>query len=562
MKILNIYSDFKKFEPTFDKWKEEYDLQEQKAQVVLKQKPIDEVAKYEQKRAKILVNTLATLDEYAQTKAEDIDSVSQTLLYIAVGALGAIGTFAGKKLAGITKSQKLAKTLPSTMGVGFALLTFLPIVRSTVINQVRANRMARFDGIQSDKLFHNNNFAVLTDEQQKEVEKRAKNISDTEIDGQTSAINRANIFNSLSVFKDLTMKQGEFQYLKNLHDKKMSDDEEKLKTLNFKEEEVKQSKKDKKLFTQILKKVDMESHYPLERIEKAVNVACSSLFAGGVLEYLVSDGILNLLNVKHKLIRPVLSWGLPVLTIMSLNKQLANFLNDAVKAVRYKKMQEFVNNPSNFKEVSAQEINEVNIKGEKKENTGFFDFFKQTFKDIDEYKKYQQTKRIEEKKFALAVRNLSLTQKQKTQAALLRRNAKMVINKLDDQSQKYASAMETITESTTIPLDIIAPILGTFSADKLHKAVSPKGNFGLLYKGLGALIAFLPAAMSEIYFVGQQRKAKRCAVLIANNQLQNSDKFLDPSQKEAEEKSILSNWTFKSSKFDKSNSFRSFKYMF
>ena len=562
MKILNIYSDFKKFEPTFDKWKEEYDLQEQKAQVVLKQKPIDEVAKYEQKRAKILVNTLATLDEYAQTKAEDIDSVSQTLLYIAVGALGAIGTFAGKKLAGITKSQKLAKTLPSTMGVGFALLTFLPIVRSTVINQVRANRMARFDGIQSDKLFHNNNFAVLTDEQQKEVEKRAKNISDTEIDGQTSAINRANIFNSLSVFKDLTMKQGEFQYLKNLHDKKMSDDEEKLKTLNFKEEEVKQSKKDKKLFTQILKKVDMESHYPLERIEKAVNVAYSSLFAGGVLEYLVSDGILNLLNVKHKLIRPVLSWGLPVLTIMSLNKQLANFLNDAVKAVRYKKMQEFVNNPSNFKEVSAQEINEVNIKGEKKENTGFFDFFKQTFKDIDEYKKYQQTKRIEEKKFALAVRNLSLTQKQKTQAALLRRNAKMVINKLDDQSQKYASAMETITESTTIPLDIIAPILGTFSADKLHKAVSPKGNFGLLYKGLGALIAFLPAAMSEIYFVGQQRKAKRCAVLIANNQLQNSDKFLDPSQKEAEEKSILSNWTFKSSKFDKSNSFRSFKYMF
>ena len=76
---------------------------EQKEQVVLKQKPIDENAKFEQKRAKILVNTLTTLDEYAQTKAEDVDSVSQTLLYVAVGALGAIGTYAGKKFAEITR---------------------------------------------------------------------------------------------------------------------------------------------------------------------------------------------------------------------------------------------------------------------------------------------------------------------------------------------------------------------------------------------------------------------------------------------------------------------------
>ena len=559
MKILNIYSEFKKFEPTFDKWKEEQDLREQKAHVVLSQKPLNNDVLYEQKRAKILVNTLTTLDEYAQTKAEDIDSVSQTLLYIAVGALGAIGTFAGKKLSKMTKSQKLAKTLPSAMGIGFALLTFLPVVRSTVINQVRANRMARFDGIHSDKLFSNNNFAVLTDEQQKEVEKNAKNISDKEIPAEDTGINRANIFNSFSVFKDLTMKQGEFKYLKNLHDKKMAEDSNKLKTVKFSDEEKKQSVKDQKLFTRILKKVDMEAHYPLERIEKAVNVAYSSLFAGGVLEYLASDGILNLLKVKNKIIRPVLSWGLPVLTIMSLNKQLANFLNDAVKAVRYKKMQEFVNNPNNFKDCTETEINKAEVKENKKEKPGFFDFFKQTFKDIDEYKKYQRTKRIEEKKIAQAVKTLNLSEKQKSQAVLLRRNAEMTINTLDDQTQKYASAMETITESTTIPLDIIAPVIGTFTADKLHKTISPKGHFGLLYKGLGALIAFLPAAMSEIYFVGQQRKAKRCAVLIANNQLQNTDKFLDPSQKEAETKNVLANWHFKSGKFDKSKAFFSFK---
>lgn len=549
MKILNIYSDFKKYEPFYDKWKASEDLKERKAQIVLAQKPITEEVLHEQKRAKILVNILTSLDEYAQTKAEDIDSVSQTLLYIAVGALGTIGTFAGKKIADALKNEKLAKTLPSAMGVGFALLTFLPVVRSTVLNQVRANRMARFDGINSDRLFNDNNYAVLTSEQQKEVENKAKNIPDKEIADDTSIINRANIFNSMSVFKDLTMKQGEFKYLKNLHDKKMAEDMNNVKSTKFSEEEIKQSKKDRKLFAAILKKVDIESQYPLERIEKAVNVAYSSLFAGGVLEYLVSDGILNLLKVKHKIIRPVLSWGLPVLTIMSLNKQLANFLNDAVKAVRYKEMKKFVNNQDNFKSCTEQEINTVFINKKEKEKTNFIKFLKQTFNDINDYKDYQNSKRLEEKKIALATKSINLSKKQKEEAELLRRNAKMTINTLDDQTQKYASAMETITESTTIPLDIIAPIFGSFCADKLHQLLSKKNKLGLLYKVIGALIAFLPAAFSEIYFVSQQRKARRCAILIANNQLKDSNKFLDPSKIDNQNNNSFSNWHFKSNNF-------------
>ena len=88
MKILNIYRDFKNFEPTFDKWKQEQDLEEKRAEVVLSQKPVTPEVLREQKRAKILVDTLTSLDEYAQTKAEDIDSVSQTVLYVAVGAIG------------------------------------------------------------------------------------------------------------------------------------------------------------------------------------------------------------------------------------------------------------------------------------------------------------------------------------------------------------------------------------------------------------------------------------------------------------------------------------------
>ena len=555
MEILSTYREFKQFEPALIKWHKNYNLRNQKAQSILADKPVTKEVLEEQQRAKILVNALTSIDEYAQTKAEDIDSVSQTLLYVSVGALGTVGTYIGKQLSGFIKNQKIAKTLPSAMGVGFALATFLPVVRSTVNNQVRANRIARFDGLH-DKLFHLNNFAVLTDEQKKEAQENADKIPDKTIDSQTSIIHRSNIFNSLSVFKELTMKQGEFEYLKKQHDKKLVDDEKKVKTINFSEDEVKQSQKDKKLFNDIIKKVDMESHYPLERIEKAVNVAYSSMFAGGVLEYLVSDGILNLLKVKNKIIRPVLSCGLPVLTIMLLNKQLANFLNDAVKAVRYKKMQEFVNNTDNFKEISEDEIKNAAPIEEKPQKAGFIQFFKNTMRDINDYKQYQKTKRVQEKKFDIGVRNIKLSQKQKQDAQILKRNAEVTINTLDDQTQKYAMAMETITESTTIPLDIIAPILGTFTADKLHKHFSPGGHFRALFKGIGAILAFLPAAMSEIYFVGQQRRAARVATLIANNNLQESNKFLDPSLKETKVKTTMQNWNFNSIK---PNSFLSFK---
>ena len=551
MKILNIYSDFKKFEPVFDKWKVKFDDDDRKAEALLNQKPITDEVLHEQKRAKILINALTSLDEYAQTKAEDIDSVSQTLLYVAVGTLGAVGKFLGKNLSNLTSNKKVEKALPSLMGVGFALATFLPIVRTTVFNQVRANRIARFDGISSDKLFHENNFAVLTEEQQKKIEKDAQNIPDSVIDKNT-VISRANIFNSMSVFKEFTMKQGEFAYLKKQHDKQIKNDLDNLKNAKPTDEQIKQSQKDKKLFNKILHKVDIESQYPLERIEKAVNVAYSSLFAGGVLEYLASDGILNLLNIKHKVVRPFLAWGLPIVTVMSLNKQLANFLNDAVKAVRYKKMQEFINNPNNFKEITDEEIANSKPVNKTSKKQGFFEFFNGVFKDIDDYEKYQNSKRILEKKIALSARNLELTQKQKDEAKLLRRNATMVINTQDDKLQKYASALETMTESTTIPLDIIAPVLGTFAADKLHKTFSSNKKCGWLYKGLGAFLAFLPAAMSEIYFVSQQRKAKRCAILMASNELQDNQKFLEPDKN----KYTLTNWHFNA---NKSKAFISFK---
>jgi len=164
MGILSTYRDFKNFEPHYEKWYENQKIKDNSEKTLAETKDVTAFAKQEQARAKVLVNALTSLDEYAQTKAEDVDSTSQTLLYIAVGALSASGTYIGKKLSSTIKNQKLAKVLAPTIGFGFAIASFIPIAKKTVENQVRAIRMARFDGI-NDKLFHTNNFAILTDEQ-------------------------------------------------------------------------------------------------------------------------------------------------------------------------------------------------------------------------------------------------------------------------------------------------------------------------------------------------------------------------------------------------------------
>ena len=95
-----------------------------------------------------------------------------------------------------------------------------------------------------------------------------------------------------------------------------------------------------------------------------------------------------------------------------------------------------MNNPNNFKSATETERNNTFTPQKKKEKIGFFEFFRQTFKDIEDYEKYQKTKRINEKKLALSARKINLSDKQKKDAQLLRRNAEMVIDTLDDQLQK------------------------------------------------------------------------------------------------------------------------------
>ena len=51
-------------------------------------KPTDEELKLAQKRADVFKRTIDALDEYSQTKTEDVESVTQTVLYQIMFILG------------------------------------------------------------------------------------------------------------------------------------------------------------------------------------------------------------------------------------------------------------------------------------------------------------------------------------------------------------------------------------------------------------------------------------------------------------------------------------------
>ena len=59
-------------------------------------KPSSEELKLAQKRADVFKRTIDALDEYSQTKTEDVESVTQTVLYQAMFILGLLGGSLGK----------------------------------------------------------------------------------------------------------------------------------------------------------------------------------------------------------------------------------------------------------------------------------------------------------------------------------------------------------------------------------------------------------------------------------------------------------------------------------
>lgn len=599
MGILTTYKAYKNYEPQYEDWNNRRKIDESKCEVLNKNGVKFDVknAELAQKKAKVVANSMILIDNFAQTKAEDVETVFQTIqmeLFAGLSFLISIPILIPKLIPTLKKHSSKAKIIKGAhdlidrfdkanfklgkiniplkqaciaFSAAISSAIFVPVVTNAVVNQLGATRRAKFEGMNKD--FSNiKDFAILTDEQEKQVQS-IKNSSKKTVDDPKSktkekvkeivseAIDRVNIPKSMNSVKSLLDDKNVYIENKNKYDASLKDCENNFnKPLSS--EEIDVAKADKKLFETLIKKVDLESQDPLEKIEKIVNIGYSSLFVGGYLEYLLSDKLVEMMKVKNPILKNVLSFGIPLVTYMILNKNLANFQNNAIKTVRYKKVNEFVNNKDNFNLYSQDQIDSVSdssVKPKQTEKVGLFKFLKNMIKDINEYKVCQKTALEDSKKYLAAKRQIELTKEQEQDAKQLQKNAFMAINRVDDKNQKYAESVETISEIILAPVEILSTFVGAKLGDKIAKAVKTE-RYAKLLTGLGAVVLFIPAALSEYYLTAMQRNSLRISSMLASKELDDHRRFANYDDKSFKQQ-FDSSYAFSSKSM--SNSFANFK---
>lgn len=585
MGILATYKLYRGYENQYNDWKSNQDSVDSKREVLVKNNKLGSGnSELAQKKARIVADSMLILDNIAQTKAEDVEAVFQTVqIELLAGLTGvsaipsavktltpklekhsANSPFIQKVVSGLKRYEDanlkigkfklpLSRLLTAAAAVASAII-YVPMVTDSVKNQIGATRRAKFETMQKE-LSNINDFAVLTPTQERDVQSVLSSLekphskSEDEVNKflefAGDAIDRVNISKSMASVNKLLKDKNTYLAKKGLYDKSLKDNEKHFaEQLN--QEELQTAKEDKQLFENIIKNVDLKSQDDLERIEKIINVGYGSLFVGGFLEYLLSDKLIDKLNVKNPILKNALGFGIPLVTYMILNKNLAKVQNSAIKAVRYKNLNELVSDKNNFNLYEDAELNSVEIdkNKDKKQKEGLFDFLKKIKSNIKEYKEYQHCTLPKLKGYMQAKRAVKLSPTQQEEAKLLQRNAFMTISTVDDNNQKFSESIETLSEIALAPIELTSTAVGGFLGNKMASAVN-KPKLKGLFTVLGAILAFIPSAAAEVYTTAQQRKALRIASMVSLDELKDHRQFVNYDNKSFKQQ-IDSAFAFKS----------------
>ena len=529
----NIFSYYTKYREHIDEYKQWSDKQVNTPAVTLSQN--NEL----KQKAKAIAEPILLLDSYTHEKAEDAETFYQTyntelmsvtsllcLLPITITkAIPFLNKHADKNIAKksaeiLTKYQNAGiniagkritlpqiTTIISSIGAG---LFFAKGIKNSTEGQLGITRKACFDGTQ--KITNNHKmFAILNTEQEKELEKITKHNEEHQtafVDKLKDKLDVTSSFQAVEEYnrtkKDyLKSKEEYFNKANTIPNKKLSP------------AKIKQSEEDKQLFQNLLKNVEHDVLEPLQKVETMANIGYSALFAGGFLEYLITDKLVDVLHVTNKPLRGAMKIGIPLITYLLLNKNISDFENKAILATKYKHLKQFMDNPEQYHQK----------RDEKKQN--IIDFVKTVAKDMKDYDIFAEKELPKIKERLEAKQQINLTTEQERQAKLLQKQTNLVVNTQRENMLKTTTGIETLSEIITNPVDILGAAIGGAIGNALSKKCSSK--YAGLMTVLGTIAGFLPIAIMEAKFTAEQKKAERIASMLAMKDLDNAQKFADYS---------------------------------
>lgn len=556
MSDYSNYKNYKKFLPQYSDWKKSTDIQNAKREEYLKinsQKPTQE----DIGKSKALIRAIDVMDEYSQQSAENMEVLTESVIGQVIGIVSSI--LGGVCFLLLSKSKKinniveklLKKIVPelkelahkdkaildgpknvilTTMGlVPIITAISFPLYSWAAKAEVNASRQGRFNAMK-EELINPNLFAVLTPEQENQINESLKDIKITNKKQKPKELynNKNGIFEIIKHVTNLKSEKKErnnfikkLDYEKNFYDKELT------------EKELNDAKKDQQILTKLVEKIDIASQDYAENTELATATASSLILSSGpalsILFSLIASKLKLKIN-KYVLAAPSL---LSMISGLALAIISADVQKQASRVGRHMIKQELLNSPEKLAYVEdekTQNIKDVIIKQEKKDN--IFKFLFKAIKNNKEYKKWLKTEGAKEKATMKALREIKLSPEQLKDAKRLQKNTFKTFNTLDDKTQQYSESIEALGSAIQYPIVEIFSLFGMVWIFRNMARLTQKNVNALqeLTKMiLKMFVATLPAIGINAYITKEQKKASRVASMLAINELKDIKNFADYS---------------------------------
>lgn len=555
----------------YKKWEVEQQKKEKQNEALRKkypptQKELENAKQY----GRTIVDVINTMDKHSIDKSEDaMVMVGSCMQIVSIASIG-LGTGLGSLLKHIPFVKNNNKLHQPFGLIGFMLGAATSSIVENIWGaqlQKEASRIARYQTREKD-LKDSRNFVIYDEAQMGEAQKIARTLP--EVKESKKDITLKQSLNPIETFSrakkttgELTKDYGNYEEWKKEYLKEEALKVEKFKNMHPPESELNKAEKDKDVMLNTIKKIETSSLNYLMNMSLALHFVNAAIFSGGIL---ASAGIAKILShLQNKNILPKESTGLnttkmllpivlPVALMISLMGSYAKLSKDSARVGRFKAKQDLLNNPENFIVYNEQQRKTVTgIEEPKIETKVFWTRFKEDIKslkqlkkDYAEYKNYMNTKYKEELKLQESLKQVNISDKQKTDSIQLQKNAFHSFEKMDEKAQRFTddtdAAVDTARSIATSIVATTCRIISLLSLNKKlmkhNKGKEPKGFevFKLLKHLEGKEIAtiiipfILPSFISmPITIKGIQIKkdAGKIGIMTAMQDLDDPKNFLD-----------------------------------
>lgn len=566
----------------YKKWEiEQQKKEKQNEELRKKYPPTPQELEHAKQYGRTIVTSINTMDQHSIDKSEDASVVIGYYMLPLITVLTSLGLTMGRVLNKmVSKSRfkaKFADYAPYSGLIGMIVVDTIamPIIniwQSKIMKQ--SSRVARFQ-TRENELKDPRNFVIYNEKQIQEAEKIAMTLPEVKENRQDKF--SKDIFNPLLEYKQtkkttdaLKKDDAKYQEWKKEYLKEEEKKKEYFKTLNPSKEDLSKAEKDRDAMLNTIKKIETSSLNYLNNMDMATTFLSAVILTGGTA---VGMGLLGLIETLQKNKKLPNSKGLSILkylsvTMLPLIPQLIiiaptnKLIKDAARIGRFKAKQELLNNPQNFiayDDEQRKTISKTNQKEPQEKPKGFFARLKQDMKDIKqlkndytEYQNYMNTEHKKELKIQEALKQIKISDEQKTDAVKLQKQAFHSFEKMDEKAQRFTddtdAAVDTTRQTINSIISLVLKLTSVYIAGKEIKRINggkiPENIFKALeltfsgkLKGKALVAVLLPFVIPPFTRISMvikgiqiKKDAGKIGVMTAMQDLDDPKNFLDEKQ--------------------------------